>query len=61
MARSALSGASRFSDGAPDYKTVELVYDNLDFMRGVEAFLDGIPAASIYGICQGYRAAGMGP
>ena len=30
-------------------------------MRGVEAFLDGVPAASIYGLSQGYREAGMGP
>jgi hypothetical protein len=54
-------GTLRFSDGAPDDKTVELVYDNLDFMRGVEAFLDGVPAASIYGLAKGYREAGMGP
>jgi len=54
-------GTLRFNDGAPDAKTVELVYDNLDFIRGVEAFLDGIPAASIYGICRGYREAGVGP
>ena len=54
-------GTLRFYDGAPDAKTAEIVYDNLDFMRGVEAFLDGVPAASIYGIAQGYREAGMGP
>ncbi|MFN4866436.1 MAG: DUF1254 domain-containing protein [Cyanobium sp.] len=54
-------GTLRFKDGAPDAKTVELVYDNLDFMRGVEAFLDGVPAASIYALCRGYREAGMGP
>ncbi|MFN6131400.1 MAG: DUF1254 domain-containing protein [Synechococcaceae cyanobacterium] len=54
-------GTLRFKDGAPDAKTVELVYDNLDFMRGVEAFLDGVPAASIYGLCRGYKEAGMGP
>ena len=54
-------GTLKFFDGAPDAKTVELVYDNLDFMRGVEAFLDGVPAASIYGICRGYKEAGMGP
>ena len=53
-------GTLRFKDGAPDAKTAELVYDNLDFMRGVEAFLDGIPAASIYAIAQGFREAGMG-
>jgi hypothetical protein len=46
-------GTLRFKDGAPDAKTVERVYDNLDFMRGVEAFLDGVPAASIFGILPG--------
>jgi hypothetical protein len=54
-------GTLRFKDGAPDAETVERVYDNLDFVRGVEAFLDGVPAASIYGLAQGYREAGMGP
>ena len=54
-------GTLRFTDGAPDAQTAELVYDNLDFIRGVDAFLDGIPAASIYGLGQGYREAGMGP
>jgi hypothetical protein len=54
-------GTLRFIDGAPDDATAKLVYDNLDFMRGVDAFLNGIPAASIYGICNGYRNAGMGP
>ena len=54
-------GTLRFTDGAPDAGTVELVYDHLDFIRGVEAFLDGIPAASIYGAAQGFREAGMGP
>jgi hypothetical protein len=54
-------GTLRFIDGAPDDATAKLVYDNLDFMRGVEAFLNGVPAASIYGICKGYKDAGMGP
>ena len=54
-------GTLRFTDGAPDANTVELVYDNLDFVRGVDAFLDGIPAASIYAISEGFREAGMGP
>ena len=54
-------GTLRFKDGAPDDATVKTVYDNLDFIRGVDAFLDGIPAASIYGICNGYKNAGMGP
>jgi hypothetical protein len=46
-------GTLRFKDGAPDDATVRTVYDNLDFMRGVQAFLDGIPAASIYAMCNG--------
>ena len=36
-----------------DGLSVELVYDNLDFMRGVEVFLNGIPATSIEGMHQG--------
>jgi hypothetical protein len=52
-------GTLRFTDGAPDAKTAELAYDNLDFMRGVEAFLDGIPAASIYAMCKGLADVGV--
>ena len=40
-------GTLDFFDGFPDDKTTQLVYDNLDFMRGVQAFLRGIPGASI--------------
>jgi hypothetical protein len=40
-------GTLKFFDGFPDDKTTQLVYDNLYFMRGVEAFLLGIPGASI--------------
>ncbi len=41
-------GTLKFFDGLPDAGTVQRVYDNLDFSRGVEAFLSGIPAASLY-------------
>ncbi len=54
-------GTLRFTDGLPDAATAELVYDNLDFMRGVQAFLDGVPAASIYALCHGFAEAGIGP
>jgi hypothetical protein len=40
-------GTLRFFDGFPDEKTTQIVYDNLDFMRGVETFLRGVPGASI--------------
>jgi len=37
-------GTLKFFDGFPDDKTTQLVYDNLDFQRGVQAFLRGVPA-----------------
>ena len=43
-------GTLKFFDGSPTKDTVELVYDNLDFMRGVETFLNGMPATSIEGV-----------
>ena len=41
-------GTLKFFDGFPDDATVEKVYDNLDFQRGVQAFLTGMPGASVY-------------
>ena len=35
-------GTLEFSDGAPTPDTAERLYDNLDFMRGVEAYLNSI-------------------
>ena len=32
-------GTLNFSDGIPDETTVQKVYDNLDFQRGVQAYL----------------------
>src|SRR6185295_8386507 len=43
-------GTLRFVDGVPNGDTVDLVYDHLDFLRGVEVFLNFIPAASIEGL-----------
>jgi hypothetical protein len=40
-------GTLNFMDGAPLPETVELVYDNLDRMRGVDVFLKCMPAASV--------------
>ena len=53
-------GALNFFDGTPDDETVRKVYDNIDFSRGVEAFLSGIPAASIYAMCEGLKSVGVG-
>ncbi|PAP97066.1 hypothetical protein CIT31_02640 [Mesorhizobium wenxiniae] len=54
-------GTLKFFDGLPDEETVKKVYDNLDFVRGVEAFLSGMPAASVYAACKGFAAAGIKP
>ncbi|MGO9932604.1 MAG: DUF1254 domain-containing protein [Steroidobacteraceae bacterium] len=54
-------GTLKFFDGLPDSQTVQKVYDNLDFVRGVEAFLSGMPAASVYALCEGMNEAGIKP
>ena len=40
-------GTLKFIDGQPDEATVKKVYDNLDHLRGVETFLNGMAATSI--------------
>jgi len=52
-------GTLRFFDGLPDTETVARVYDNLDLMRGVETFLNGIPATSIEGLRLGHGELGV--
>lgn len=54
-------GTLKFFDGLPDEATVKKVYDNLDLYRGVDAFLNGIPAASVYALLEGFKEAGMKP
>lgn len=51
-------GTLRFFDGFPDDATVEKVYDNLDFQRGVQAFLTALPGASVYALREGLRSQG---
>ena len=43
----------------PDDATVQKAYDNLDFMRGVDTFLNFIPATSIEGIRRGLVEIGL--
>ena len=54
-------GTLKFSDGLPDADTVKKVYDNLDFARGVEAFLLGMPAANVQGLRRGFIEGGFPP
>jgi len=51
-------GTLKFFDGVPDEATVKTLYDNLDFMRGVEVYLNAMGAASTQGQIQGLRSVG---
>jgi hypothetical protein len=51
-------GTLRFFDGFPDDATVQTLYDNLDFQRGVQAFLIALPAAQLHAIRTGVRTFG---
>jgi hypothetical protein len=52
-------GTLSFHNGAPDRKTVSLVYDQLDLGRGIEAFMQGVPATSVYAACHGVSEVGI--
>jgi hypothetical protein len=51
-------GTLNFFDGVPDKATCEKIYDNLDFMRGVEVFLNTMAAASTHANFVGLRSVG---
>ncbi len=51
-------GKLEFFDGVPTQKTADKVMENLLFLRGVETFLNGIPAASIEAIRTGLMGLG---
>jgi hypothetical protein len=51
-------GTLKFFDGFPDQATVQTVYDNLDFQRGVQVFLTAIPAASAHAMRTGFAPSG---
>src|SRR4029450_4394366 len=51
-------GPLAFKDGAPSAAAVEKVYDSLDFMRGVDAFMNSFSGASAYAIREGFRSIG---
>ena len=52
-------GTLKFFDGLPDAETVRKAYDKVDFSRGIEAFLSGIPAASVHALCAGLDSVGI--
>ena len=51
-------GTLKFEGGYPDAATVEKVYDNLDFQRGVEVFLNTMQGASLVAMRRGMREVG---
>ena len=52
-------GTMNFFDGMPDAATVQKCYDNLDLMRGTEAFLNGVPATSLEAFWLGCKEIGQ--
>jgi hypothetical protein len=52
-------GTLEFDDGAPSDETAALLYDHLDFMRGVQAFLGAIPGASLAALRRGFQSVGV--
>ena len=54
-------GTLEFFDGMPSPETTKKVYENLDLTRGITAFLDGIPIASLHAVNRGLREAGVAP
>ena len=52
-------GDLNFYDGLPSKETLTKVYDNLDFIRGVDVFLNFIPATSIEAMRMGMKSMGV--
>ncbi len=51
-------GTLEFTDGAPSASTAELLYDHLDFMHGVEAFIGAFPGASMAALHNAFVSVG---
>ena len=52
-------GTLEFFDGVPSKATADNVCDYLDRMRGVDAFLKGMPGASVRGLIVGLEEVGV--
>ncbi len=52
-------GELTFFDGVPTGDTVQKVYDNLDYLRGIDTFLKFIPACNIEGMRTGTASLGV--
>lgn len=52
-------GPLQFNDGAPSPATAELLYNHLDFIHGVEAFIGAFPGASLQAMHEGFKGLGV--
>jgi hypothetical protein len=52
-------GTLKFKNGMPDQMTMDKLWDNLDFSRAVEVYLNALPAVSMYTVRQGQRDIGV--
>ncbi len=52
-------GELEFFDGVPQPASVRSIFDGLDLVRGITAFLDTIPGASLVGMRRGLRSVGV--
>ena len=52
-------GRLEFKDGAPSEATAELLYDHLDFVSAVQAYLGSLPGASLAAMRRGFASAGV--
>ncbi|MCZ6492355.1 MAG: DUF1254 domain-containing protein [Acidobacteria bacterium] len=52
-------GTLRFFDGIPTKKTAALLFENLDLNRGIDTFMNGMPAANMEAARRGHVALGQ--
>jgi len=52
-------GALKFNDGYPTTDTAAKLRDHLDYLHGVETFMNTIPGVSTYALRQGFLDAGV--
>ena len=52
-------GTLDFIDGVPSNGSVEILYDHLDFVHALNAYLDGFAGASTYAMRKGFHEAGV--
>ena len=52
-------GTFKYFDGIPTEETAVAIYNHLDYIRGVESFLNGMPAASLEAIRRGQASLGV--